>query len=333
MTAVVAPPPNPVLAVVTRGGHVESFHRGVAVVVRDGRTLYAAGAADALQFWRSAAKPFQALTAIARLRRAGFFLSDRERALIAASHGGAPIHLAGVRELLRRGGVAEAELRCGVHAPYDGPAAKALVRAGEAPTALHHNCSGKHAGMLLAARSAGLSRDDYLEPTHPIQVENRARVAAFSGVDPAAVVVEVDGCGAPTFALSALSAARAYAAFASSGDEDAVALRDAVAAEPVAYAGEGRICTKLLQLLGARIYPKAGAEGFYALGLPQSGTGIAVKFDDGSHRATDALLAELLLRFAPEVDESGRAALRALTEVPVKNAAGRIVGAVRITLP
>jgi L-asparaginase II len=332
MTAA-APPPNPVLAVVTRGPHVESFHRGVVAVVRGRETLYAAGDADALQFWRSAAKPFQALTALRSLRTAGFDLSDREVALVAASHGGAPIHVDGVRALLARGGVAETCLRCGSHLPYDSAAAKALTAAGVRATSIHHNCSGKHAGMLLAAKVRELPLDGYLDPAHPVQVENRAAVASFAGCAPEDVVVDVDGCGAPTFALSARRAAAAFSAFVASQDVDVLRLRRAVAAEPVAYAGEGRICTKLAELAGGRIYPKAGAEGFYALGVAGTEIGIATKIDDGSHRPTDALLATLLLRFVPDLDAAARAALTALTDVPVKNAAGRLVGAVRITLP
>ncbi len=324
---------HPVLAAVTRGSHVESFHRGAVAIVRDGRLVYAAGDVDKLQFWRSAAKPFQALAALGALRKAGFAVSDPERALLAASHGGTDAQVAVVRGLLARAGVPESCLKCGVHTPYDSGAAAALQRAGLKPTPLHHNCSGKHAGMLAAATVRGLPIDDYLNPDHPVQIDNREMLARFADCAPEDVVTEIDGCSAPTFALSVRHAAFAFARFAASTDPDAVDLRRAVAADPTLYAGTGRTCTKLLEAAGPELYPKAGAEGFYALGLGGPGLGMAVKFDDGSHRATEPLLATLLLKFAPELSPDRRAAVAELIASPVKNAAGRAVGEIRIQLP
>lgn len=324
---------HPVLAAVTRGLHDESFHRGAVAVVRDGRLVYAAGDVDRLQFWRSAAKPFQALAALAALRDAGFAVSDPERSMIAASHGGTDDQVAVVRGLLTRAGVPEACLKCGVHTPYDAGAAAGFYRSGTKPTPLHHNCSGKHAGMLAAAMVRGLSTDDYLNPSHPVQVANRAMLARFADCAPEDVVTATDGCSAPTFALSLRRAAAAYARFVESAEPDAIDLRRAVAADPMLYAGRGRTCTKLLEAAGPELFPKAGAEGFYALGLKGPGLGIAVKFDDGSHRATEPLLATLLLKFAPELSPDRRAAVAELLASPVKNAAAQVVGEIRIQLP
>ena len=175
-------------------------------------------------------------------------------------------------------------------------------RAGEEPSALHNNCSGKHAAMLIAAQILGAPLDDYLDPAHPIQQRNRAMLARFAEVRPEDVGVAVDGCSAPTFILPLQSLARAFANLmnpAAVDAESAVWRRwmAAIAREPVAYCGEGRTCTKLLTVTGGRVRPKVGAEGVYTLGIPGPGLGIATKIDDGSHRATEALIATLLLRF------------------------------------
>jgi L-asparaginase II len=142
--------------------------------------------------------------------------------------------------------------------------------------------------MLAAAIVRGLPTDDYLNPSHPVQVANRAMLARYADCKPEDVVTATDGCSAPTFALSLRRAAAAFARFVESAEPDAIDLRRAVAADPVLYAGRGRTCTKLLEAVGPELFPKAGAEGFYALGLKGPGLGVAVKFDDGSHRRDGA---------------------------------------------
>ncbi len=330
--------PNPILAHVWRGERVESIHRGTFAVVDQATTLSSAGAIDEPQFLRSSAKPFQAIAAIDRILAAGFALSDREIAVIGASHGGQPLHVDAVREMLRRAGLSEADLQCGSHSPFHGPTAEELARAGTKPGPLHHNCSGKHAGMLLAARLSGEPTENYLDPSHPVQVRNRCMLATFAAIEPSGVGVEIDGCSAPTFVLSTRQAARAFAHLVSPGSVDAPRLAwsrflAAVPREPVAYCGDGRICTRFLTATAGRILPKVGAEGFYALGIPGSGIGIATKFDDGSHRATEALIATLLLRSLDAIDDAMRKSLEAFQDVPIKNARGRPVGRITVTLP
>lgn len=321
---------NPILAEVLRGARVECLHRGAVAIVRDGELIFGAGDVDRAQFLRSAAKPFQALAALEMLAAAGAAEpTGPEVALMAASHGGRPEQVAVVRGLLSRAGVEVSALRCGTHTPYDATAAAELVRAGRKPEPLHHNCSGKHAGMLVAAKALGASLDDYLAPTHPVQRASRATLARFAGVAAEDVGVEVDGCGAPTFVLSTRRAATAFARFGASTEPLVRRIREAVAADPVLYAGPGRTCTKLATAAPGRIFPKAGAEGFYALALPHEGIGVASKIDDGSHRPTEPLLATLLLRHATW-EPAARAALEALASVVLKNASGAAVGAVRI---
>jgi L-asparaginase II len=221
-----------------------------------------------------------------------------------------------------------------VHAP----SSAALVRSGDEPTPLHNNCSGKHAAMLIAAKALGASLDDYLALEHPIQQRNRAMLARFAEVSPEGVGVAVDGCSAPTFVLPLRAIARAYSNLIDAGAiEDAPGVRRrwmaAVSREPLAYAGEGRTCTKLVALAPGRIYPKVGAEGVYALGVSGPSLGIATKQDDGSHRATEALIATLLLRLGVDLPAEAREALERMREVPIKNHRGLVTGRLEVTLP
>src|SRR5262249_39786288 len=160
----------PVLARVFRGERVESLHRGsVAVADEDGRLTAWAGDPRAGIYLRSAAKPFQAMALLEAGGEKAFRLGSDEIALLCASHGGEPAHVRVARRLLELGGFTAEDLACGAHAPMHEPSALRLAAARERPTALHNNCSGKHAGLLLACRLRGLDPSGYWKPDHPIQ--------------------------------------------------------------------------------------------------------------------------------------------------------------------
>src|SRR5262245_14771131 len=110
------------LSEVTRGGAVESIHRGaVAVTDRHGRVLHAAGDPYTLTFTRSALKPLQALPFVAGGGVERFGYSPAQVALMCASHSGEPRHVEAVTDMLARAGCTADDLQCGTHAPgfYD----------------------------------------------------------------------------------------------------------------------------------------------------------------------------------------------------------------------
>src|SRR5205823_4021793 len=173
----------PVLALVTRGGRLESQHRGdVAVVDEEGQTIAAAGDPRRRIYLRSAAKPFQAMPLLEGGGEQAFGLTSDDIALMCASHGGEPRHVRVARRLLELAGASVDDLRCGSQLPMHEASARALLARGERPGPLHNNCSGKHAGILLACRLLGLPLRGYTDPEHAIQREILARVAAFCEV-------------------------------------------------------------------------------------------------------------------------------------------------------
>src|SRR5262245_6100775 len=146
--AMLAPP---VLAWVLRGDRVESAHRGsVAVVDESGNLVASAGDPASPIYLRAAAKPFQAMAPLEAGGEKAFRLGNDEIALTCASHGGEPRHVRVAARLLGKGGFTVADLACGAHAPMDEASARRLTAAGRKATPLHNNCSGKHAGLLLA---------------------------------------------------------------------------------------------------------------------------------------------------------------------------------------
>ena len=105
---------NPVLVEVTRGGLVESVHRGsVAIADSTGRILFSLGDLETPVYPRSSLKPVQALPLIESGAADAFAVSDEEIALACASHSGEPMHTTRVAAWLARIGCQESDLACG----------------------------------------------------------------------------------------------------------------------------------------------------------------------------------------------------------------------------
>ncbi len=241
--------------------------------------------------------------------RYGF--GDEELALACASHSGEPAHVAGVERMLAAAGLDSSALRCGAHWPMSQPAAYALAKTGTA-SALHNNCSGKHAGFLCLACANGLDHADYWRPEHPVQREVRAVIEDFTGAVLSQDRCAIDGCSVPTWAIPLDNLARGFAKFgtgqglAPARAAAAARLRHACAQKPWHVAGTGRFCTEIMQIFGARVFVKTGAEGVYCGALPDQGLGIAIKCDDGAGRAAQAIMAAVIARFLP-MDDAERA--------------------------
>ena len=324
---------------VTRGALAESVHAVVACAAdASGNVALSYGDIDAPIYLRSAAKPFIAAAVMASRANERFGFDEREIAVMAASHNGEPEHVAAVVSILAKIGLDERALRCGAHAPAYEPAAAALAASGAKPSALHNNCSGKHAGILALCRARGYDRATYLALEHPAQQEILALCGRLLGEDPSQMPMGVDGCGIPVFATSMRSAARAFARFATLDevdDADAIALelvRYAIAAEPFYVGGTGRFDSALPQATRGRIIGKAGAEGVHGDALLDQGLGLALKIVDGTRRAVPpATMA--LLRELGALEPSAREALEGFATSDVTNVAGVIVGAIRAGAP
>src|SRR5437868_6320332 len=230
---------NPVLVEVFRGTLVESRHRGaLAVVDADGATVLALGDVAAPVYPRSAVKPIQALPLIESGAADRFALGDEELALACASHGGEPGHVEVARRMLTRAGLDAGALECGTHWPTYQGAAQALARSGSAPSALHNNCSGKHAGFLCVACAAGVEHRGYVAARHAVQREVKAAIEGLAGVGLSEDRCGIDGCAIPTYAVPLGALAHAFARFgtgrglAPERQKAAARLRTAMAAQP-----------------------------------------------------------------------------------------------------
>jgi L-asparaginase II len=338
----------PVLARVYRGPHVESFHTGsIAVVDSRGRLLAFAGDPALPTSLRSSAKPFQAIPLLEYGGIEEFELSGEEIALTCASHGGEPLHVSTAAAMLRKGEFDETDLLCGAHLPYDEKAAAELRAAGDEPSPLHNNCSGKHAGMLLATRVMDVPSSRYIDADHPIQVLMRSTIAEFAGVGADEVPIAIDGCGVPAFFLSLYRTALAYARLMAGGveryAESSAQVVEAMTSFPYHVAGSWSITTPLMDSFDGGLLAKEGAEGLYAMALAPSmaatlterlqladdaAVGIALKVNDGSMtRGRDPVILKTLELLG--IDVAGVPELQRYREWPLRNVAGTLVGEVR----
>jgi L-asparaginase II len=297
---------NPVLVDVTRGALTESRHRGaVAVVDADGTSVLALGDVATPVYPRSAVKPLQALVLVEAGAPDRFGFGVEHLALACASHGGEPAHVAGVERMLASAGLDRSALACGVHWPGHQPSAQALARNGGEASALHNNCSGKHAGFVCAACALGVGHQNYVDVAHGVQRAVKAAIEDVAGIAIPDARHAIDGCSVPTWALPLADLAHGFARFATGrglAPQRAAAakrLRVACCAKPWYVAGTGQFVTDAMAHFGERVLVKAGAEGVYCGALPAEGLGIAVKCDDGGGRAAEVVMAAIIARFLP----------------------------------
>jgi L-asparaginase II len=295
-----------------RGGFVEGHHHGSVIALNaDGSVALDIGRPDEAMLPRSSLKPLQAIGML----RAGLDVGDQELALACASHSGQPEHLAVVRRILATAGLDEGDLDNTPGMPMHGPSRRVMTRAGEGPSRIAMNCSGKHAAMLATCVAAGWPTRGYRDPSHPLQQALRATVEELTGDRVSATVV--DGCGAPQFAVSLTGLARSFSRL----DRCATVMRS----HPFLVGGEGRDVTAVMVGVPGLV-AKDGAEGVYAAGF-DDGRAVAVKIDDGAARARMPVLVAAL-RLLGVTD----AALDDLATVPVLGHGDR-VGEVRAVLP
>lgn len=288
----------------TRGGYVENIHRGDAVVVdAKGNVTDSVGDAYLPMFWRSAAKPFQALAFVKDGGLERFGITDEELAVLVSSHSGEKNHVALVEGILKKLGLSVDVLDCGAARPMSGKAFGEIIKSGQKPTALHNPCSGKHSQILALAKMLGVSVEGYTKPEHEAERVIFHNVAFASGIDEAKLKTGIDGCGVPVFYLPLYNMAFAYARLAAPeegawGEYETAAKKiiGAMAAYPQVLAGTGRIDTEVSLVTKGRIVAKIGADAVYCIAVRDKGIGIAFKIEDGSYAAVTPAVIGVLKR-------------------------------------
>jgi L-asparaginase II len=339
---------------VTRGDVVESVHYGsIAVVDSNGTLISSYGDPQMVAFLRSSAKPFQVLPFVEGGGVEYYGFTPRELSIACASHEGSDLHVQTVEGIQEKIGVDETSLQCGVHMPGDVDAFRSLIVNNTPPKPNRNNCSGKHTAMLAYAKMRGLTLEDYLDLSHPVQQNILTAFAVMSRLPVDEVRLGTDGCSAPTFAIPLYNAALAMARLCDPRElsaERASACRkitSAMTAYPEMISAYGEFDEQLMRIGDGKIVCKRGAEGYQIMGLLPGmlssgapGMGIAFKVSDGdpsrtaldlthSNRVRPAVALEILRQLGALSSEQQQALASFGPVKPIKNHRGIITGQAR----
>lgn len=296
----------------TRGSIRESLHFGAVAIVEAGGELRSSyGDPQAVTYLRSSSKPLQVIAFLEAGGQSAFDLTEREIALMCASHSGTDEHVRVAQSIQSKAGISESELLCGVHPPSDERTAESLHIRGELPTANRHNCSGKHTGMLAYARLMGFKAGNeasglpYIDPGHPVQRSILETFSQMCGLTPQQVELGIDGCSAPVFAVPLYNSALAYARLCdpSSLKPERASVCHTISTSmlhnPDMVGGAHSFDTHLMRAAHGKVLSKGGAEGYQSLGIMPGamgrgspGLGIAIKISDGDLGARSSLSGE-----------------------------------------
>lgn len=314
------------LVLVTRGSYTECLHRfHIVIVDASGDVIFERGDKNFLTCLRSSAKPFQAITCLKTGIAKAYNLTDEECASLSGSLNGEPFQVEIVRSMLKKAELSEDYLQCGSMYPTHKNSAELLKKEGKEPKPIYHNCSAKHAGMLLASKLIGFPLDSYLEFDHPLQKLILKTVSEFCEISESEIKNVIDGCGAPVFFMPLKNLALGYKNLCISTDETVQSLINAVKKYPLMIAGNERLCTDLIKNTKGKVFAKIGADGVYSAFHSDLKQGLAIKIEDGSTKPLFVMFLTLLKERNWINDEEFQT-LSKYWRINVKNSKNQVVG-------
>jgi L-asparaginase II len=321
---------------VTRGPLVESIHRGdIAVVNNRGELLYFKGDPYKVTYMRSALKPIQTLNVFLSGADEEFHFSDKEIAIMCASHYGEDFHRRTVESMLDKMGLKIENLLCGATYSLDPNYRTEQIANHVKLNPTNTDCSGKHSGMLAACLSKGYRLEDYNLPDHPVQLDIKKVIADVCEIEEDKIIIGVDGCTVPVHGLPLYNAALGFAKLAKPDGLD-VDLKmscerifNAMNNAPEMVAGTGGFCTELIKNTHGKLIGKLGAEGVYCIGIKEKGIGIAIKIEDGNYSRAIPPAAMRCLEDLEVLDKDEIEALSSFRYFYNLNNIGNVVGEVK----
>lgn len=325
------------IAKTTRGKYTDLTYDGHVVIAdAQGKIVYYYGDPFRFTFARSSTKPFQALAALETGAIDHYKISQKELAIMCGSHGGTQDHVDAVASILKKTKLSVEHLQCGAHPPLMKDARLLMEEKGEEPTALHNNCSAKHAAMLISALYKNEDLKSYLDEDHPHQKRILKVLSDFTDMDAELFGIATDGCGAPVHGAPLYKWAQAFARL----DDDSFLpqkkrhdnirrITKAMEKYPEMVSGESRLCTDLMLHLKNKVVAKGGANAFYALTIKHKGLGLAVKVESGEADLLPGIVLEALLQ-AGIITEQDKKPFESYLSMKLKNHQGKVVGETKV---
>ena len=325
------------LAITTRGSIEDMYTFGSVVVVgENNKIIYEKGDSSEISFPRSSAKLMQALTPLALGAKEEFNLTEKEIAVICASHSGEDFHIETIRNILKKAGLDESYLKCGPHYPFKEDVAEKMKKEGIKPKDIHNNCSGKHTGMLLACKIMGWDMEDYYKIDHPVQRKITENIERVCECKIPLEHISVDGCGVPVHAMTMREFAHGMQKMSDfenlEGFEEASKdIYNAITKHSKYTSGSDRIDHYLISRYPGKIIVKSGANGYFGGYLPDKKYGFCIKTYDGISSVRNLILIELMKKFEviPQEDYDY---FENLFTSKIKNHREEVVGEVKVLL-
>lgn len=277
-----------------RTGIVESLHRASIVVVQDSKILFSIGNIEQIVSMRSSAKPFMVIPFVEEGLHLKYGIGKDELCLMMSSHNGEKVHRKKVESILSKGGLNVDNLKCGYHLPYyEWLLAEFVAENDKQKKQLFHNCSGKHAGMLIYAKDKGFDLKTYFAKDNLLQQLIKERVKQYIGIsNNDKFEVGIDGCGVPNYCISLKNLAIAYQKFGITSETEY--LKISILENPYMIAGKERIETDMIKEY--QYIAKSGSEGVFCVSVPEKNMGIAIKIEDGNDEAAESMIVEIMVR-------------------------------------
>lgn len=328
---------EPILLEEYRGNVLENVHRGsIAVVNPEGEIIASLGNVDKVCYYRSTAKPIQAIPTIMRGLTDYYQLTPEQVSILNASHWGRNHHLATLTGIMERTGFQEDDfimepfmpLWHGMHGQLTAEFEPDVT---DTPRKLTHDCTGKHLNLMMLQKELTGSQKDYWKPESPAQQEVLKMIAKFSGIRKEEIALGTDGCGVPVFGVPLWNIAFSYALLM-----HPEYLEDDILTRAVQYDMECiHAFPEKINDFGTPTYllnsnrnfiAKDGARGIWCVGLKKEKLGIAIKLEDGYDTMLHALLIANVLEQIGCTDKAMIEALRSSVRTEVVNDNGVIVG-------
>jgi L-asparaginase II len=309
---------------------LECIHRGHICGVSDNGVKYAVGDMNFLAFFRSSAKPIQAIPIVREGLHKKYDFTDKELAVMTASHRAEPFHVEVLESIIKKIKIDEEALICLPAYPLGETARENLIRGNKTKRRIYHNCSGKHLGIISLCIGLGLDITNYYEIDNLAQQEILNYLSIMTGYPKESIKIGVDGCGVPVFAAPLRFLANAYLNMACPDLIEDLEVREAVIKiakimneNYEMVSGTNRICSLLL--MDKNIVAKGGAKGVYCFALREERLGFAIKVMDGAEEQWPFIIASIL----EQIDYKNKETIKRLYDVfplDIKNDNNRIIG-------
>ncbi len=314
-----------------RGNFPEKLHYGfVSVIDENFNYILKTGDDENTPFpFRSGAKPLQASVVIDSGTHEYFGFDNKEIATFCASHAGMPVHTEKVKSILRKIGLTPENLQCGPHMPLDTGEKEELIRQKKHATALHNNCSGKHAGMLAVCVKNNWDVPSYLNVNHPVQkliMQNIKDLCQLKDIP----VTALDGCSAPVPILPHYNMGIGFLNLFLNPKYEQIKL--AMAQNPYITGGIGRIDSEIIASSKGKLIAKIAAEGVCIVVNTRLKQALIVKIIDADFKARSIAVIDSLkkLGWLSEKEIQASENLSFLAKKQITNWKNKIVGEIKV---